>query len=316
MTIKGFVVGPPIDCKHGWNMKNKALFYWLLGMCLSGRIGILWLGPPPTSFTCVRKPRLRSQATPLGFDVLNWDTLLGNYHLHLSISLWIAQSSKRRLALLQTPWGAFSRLLPAWKWCCQLGGIEVRLDYCRFGSPINKSLCLLANQKSLAKLSRTCLGNHHHTFLKQSHSTVVAEYPRPMCSMIAGFLWDWSSVFLKEQQPQWNGSPPNQPPKSHTWQSPFENATTNSSGIDDEVFKEPPKHVQSRSLGRFVSHLWSTQLSESLPWRVFKKYRFQKEGHINVLECHARRSLLLQVASAATRGFSRLNGFTGCRGQM
>lgn len=35
-------------------------------MCLAGRIGILWLAPPITSFSVARHPRLRSKMHALG----------------------------------------------------------------------------------------------------------------------------------------------------------------------------------------------------------------------------------------------------------
>ena len=61
------------------------------------------------------------------------------------------------------------------------------------------------------------------------------------------------------------------------------------------------KDIDSSNLGdsriqrKFVSHLWPTQLSESLPWKICRKYHFRRPAHINVLESHVCRSLLLHV---------------------
>ena len=62
----------------------------------------------------------------------------------------------------------------------------------------------------------------------------------------------------------------------------------------DQPTVNPPL-LDSKGSRRFVSHLWSTCLSESLPWRVIGKYKFKKKRHINVLECHARKTLALRV---------------------
>ena len=43
---------------------------------------------------------------------------------------------------------------------------------------------------------------------------------------------------------------------------------------------------------RFVSHLWSKHLAEALPWKVVRAYRFRKPNHINILECHAHKTLM------------------------
>ena len=50
-----------------------------------------------------------------------------------------------------------------------------------------------------------------------------------------------------------------------------------------------------RGSQRFVSHLWSSHLAESLPWRTRRAYRFKHPNHINVLECHAHKTLVQLV---------------------
>jgi hypothetical protein len=126
-ALKGFVAGPPIDIKRGWDLTNKTLFFWLMFMCLAGRIKVLWLGPHAPSFSVARSPKLRSKAMAIGFDLLNWDVLVGNYHMHVSLALWIAQWSVGNIGLLETPWNAFSRALPFWVRAVSLGGTEIHL---------------------------------------------------------------------------------------------------------------------------------------------------------------------------------------------
>ena len=65
MHERGFVVGPAIKNESGWDLFDQGLFYLLLGLCLAGRIGMLWLSPPCRSFSVSRRPRLRSTEHPL-----------------------------------------------------------------------------------------------------------------------------------------------------------------------------------------------------------------------------------------------------------
>ena len=58
---------------------------------------------------------------------------------------------------------------------------------------------------------------------------------------------------------------------------------------EDEMEGDLRDHRGSQ---RCVSHLWATQLAEALPWRVRMAYSFHKPNHINILECHAFRTLL------------------------
>lgn len=108
---QGLVVAPPIDLKQGWNLGKPSLFLLLLGLSLAGRIAIVWLSPPATTFSLARPQKLRSRDQPLGFDLLNIDVLLGNFHIHLALALWLAQWFCGRFAVLATPWTALVDIL-------------------------------------------------------------------------------------------------------------------------------------------------------------------------------------------------------------
>ena len=269
---RGLVVGPPIELKEGWDLFDKDLSRLLLFLCMAGRVAILWLGPPSTTFSLARCPKLRSRAQPLGFDLFNLDVLAGNYHMHLSICLWVAQKCAGRIALLETPWFAFTRFLSAWLWCRHLGGVDIRLDLCRFGTPYLKGTRILGSHTWLRAMGRLCTGDHTHVKLEGFQAACSAAYPFPMCEHVADIVIEGCDAL------QWHKKSP-----AH-----------DASHVDVQTGISPPLR-DCRSSRKFVSHLWATQLSETLPWKVCKKYKFRKEGHINVLECHARRSLLLNI---------------------
>ena len=113
MLQAGFTVGPPIELKQGWDLSDSSLFELIFRLAWAGRIGFIWLGPPCTTYSLARAPRLRSSSAAWGFDTLNIDTARGNLHLHQALALFVAQSCAGNEAVVETPWGAYSRWHPA-----------------------------------------------------------------------------------------------------------------------------------------------------------------------------------------------------------
>ena len=105
---QGFRVGPPIELKLGWDLDNE-LFGFLLRLCRAKKVGLLWLGPPCKTFSLARCPKGRTRYAPWGIDPLDWDTAEGNLHLHQSLALFLAQCSVGLEAIVETPYGAYSR---------------------------------------------------------------------------------------------------------------------------------------------------------------------------------------------------------------
>lgn len=134
------------------------------------------------------------------------------------------------------------------------------------------SKAVLGTHQFLETMGRHCTGDHPH--VKLEGSGTATSYPFPMCEHVARIVKEGCEAL------HWQGS-----------------ASSNDSQTADVPTQPglPPRDC--RSARKFVSHLWATQLSETLPWRICRKYKFVKRGHINVLECHARRSLLLNIPS-------------------
>ena len=286
----GYVVGPPIELQRGWDVLESDLLHFLVGMCMSRRIAILWLGPPRTTFSLARSPKLRSSTQPLGFDPLHLDTLLENLFMHLSLILWLVQFWVGNMAMLETPWGAFTRHLPWWKFCLNQGAIEVKMDQCQFGTPHKKSTRILATHEALSSMSRTCKGDHVHERLEGSRTTNAAAYPFSMCQAVATMVHRVAASGVGSFSSRLPGSPCKMSIDDDRVVDADDHPNKNTNRV------APDHSLQdSKSSRRFVSHLWSTQLSESLPWKVVGKYRFKKPGHINVLECHARKTLALKL---------------------
>ena len=129
MLQAGFTVGPPIELKQGWDLSDSSLFELIFRLAWAGRIGFIWLGPPCTTYLLARAPRLRSSSAEWGFEILNIDTARGNLHLHQALALFVAKSCAGNEAVVETPWGAYSRKLPWWR-LLESCSLEVRVDQC------------------------------------------------------------------------------------------------------------------------------------------------------------------------------------------
>ena len=135
MTAKGFCVGPPIELTQGWTLE-ALLFLLLLGLCLAGRISFLWLGPQCSSFSLAGHPRLRSVSAPWGFDVLDYDTLVGNFHMHLSLVFLLPKCSPVKTPSLKHL--SEHTLANFHGGDCWLA-FEFRVDQCQFGVTYQKA---------------------------------------------------------------------------------------------------------------------------------------------------------------------------------
>ena len=266
MLSAGFSVGPPIELQEGWNFADESLFRLVLQMCASGRIGLVWVGPPRTTYSLARHPRLRSSEKPWGLDMLEPDTAAGNLHLHQGLAVFTAQMLVGNEALVETPWGAYSRKLPWWRLLRSLG-YELRLDQCRYGTTYEKATAVLCTSKGFAPLGRRCRCQKAHTRLQGTRAALSAAYPQAFCEELARV-----SVAVAKTRSAALGQ--TQLGKSE-------------SGLD-----ESGELRDHRGAQRFVSHLWSTHLAEALPWKIARSYRFAKPNHINVLEGHAHKTLM------------------------
>ena len=267
MLESGFTVGPPLDLNTGWDLRQAQLFMFLVKLCEAGRVGMLWIAPPCTTFSLARCPKLRSMHEPWGFDPLDLETCEGNLHMHQALALFTLQLLKGNEAIVETPWGAFSRHLPWWK-ASVLRGCEVRVDQCRFGTPYMKPTALLCSSKQLAPLGRRCRCRSAHERLEGARTAQAAAYPLAFCQEVAKVIEAVAKV-----------------------RHAVAGVQQTAGGLEHEP--EVGDVRDHRGAQRFVSHLWAAQLAESLPWRTIRAYRFKRSNHINVLECHVYKTLLL-----------------------
>ena len=261
MAREGLVVGPHIDITlaSAWDIRESRTIEWILWMVRRGRIWYFHGGPPCTTFSVARCPRLRSRAAPLGLDPRERRTAEGNLLLLRCLAvLWAIRRS--------SPWhGSFEHPASAYSWHLPLlralfvdpEGRKsehpismVELDMCQFGAPYRKSTRLGRVRAGwLAALGRRCAGGHRHEQLQGGRTTAAACYPAELCAC---------------------------------WAAAAAAACRQEAALFTELQAADPPEARPGALER----LWLNDLTMHLPWRTQSSAR-AAPAHINVLETRA-----------------------------
>ncbi len=103
----GVSVGPPIDISYSeeFDMSSFHLLRWLSYLVAERKVKSIMLEPPCTTFSIMRRPRLRSRFAPYGFDLLDPFTLSGNLFACRSgaISMWLLGMVSHQFGRLHSP---------------------------------------------------------------------------------------------------------------------------------------------------------------------------------------------------------------------
>lgn len=266
-VAEGFSVLPPMEIRDGWDLEDPKLFWGLMAFIRAGKVRFLWWGPPCTSFSLARTPKLRSLEIPWGFDLLDDAVLTGNLHCAQSFLLAFIQVFVGNFMAGEQPAWGFMRAVTVWVWLLKHRDdvFEVLFDWCRYGRDFRKTTRLLSNFSELKKLGRRCCHHRKHVRLEGSATTLAGQYSPVFCRKVVE-LWKIWVLKNKEQC--------------------------------EEVFRDAGnKGVSPRKISKPKggSHLWSVQLSESLPWKTWIQYPFRRLEHINLQETKARRSLFKRL---------------------
>ena len=161
----GVPCGPPLDISLSpeYDLSLIHVICWLCHMVSSRRLRAYMLEPPCTTFSIMRRPRLRSRLLPLGFRPKEEKTHLGNVLASRSGQLLFVGARHGASGVLETPFSSYMKHMPFWKILETYAGFDtIRCDSCRFGSPHLKSfrfLCLNLKTEGLS-LRCQCVGKH------------------------------------------------------------------------------------------------------------------------------------------------------------
>ena len=165
MDGMGVIVGPPIDLSESpeFDMAGSHIIEWLTFLVSERKLLGFLLGPPCTTFSIMRRPRLRSREFPLGFNPSDAQTWMGNRLSQRACQLMTVGSRNSSCGLLETPYSSYMKHTPGWQKVRDLPQTEeVRCDSCQYGSPHQKSFRLLGLRLNVEKLQRrcSCLNGH------------------------------------------------------------------------------------------------------------------------------------------------------------
>ena len=187
----GVSVGPPVELSlsEEFDVSNWWVLRWLAHLICNRLVKCFAIEPPCTTFSIMRRPRLRSRFCPLGFQVDDPHTANGNMLACRAGQTCFLAARYKVTALWETPFSSYMRHLPAWKAVSRLPQTaEVRCDSCRFGSPHLKSfrfLCIHANPRPLM-LRCTCVGKHVQ--IQGSYTKESAVYVDGLARALASVL--------------------------------------------------------------------------------------------------------------------------------
>lgn len=191
MAELGYVCCCPIDLSRSSEL-NVAWVHvasWLLFMVAEKRAKSFIVEPPCTTFSIMRRPALRNQEFPFGFDVCDEQTNDGNVLAHRGFQLMWTGLEEEVTGILETPYTSKMRHLPSWK------NIEkhpcsdtCRTDSCAYGSMHLKSFRFLGVHADLQPLHGRCSGDHSHVPVQGKYTLGSAVYTPMLAAALAKVL--------------------------------------------------------------------------------------------------------------------------------
>ena len=179
MASLGVVVGPPIDLSisEEHNLAFLHVLEWLSCLVADGRVSAFHLSPPCTTFSIMRRPRLRSAACPFGFDTSDPQTAMGTLLSCRSLQLLYIGATNGAFGIMEIPYSAYTKHLPQWKTVRRLGACSfVRTDSCMYGSIHKKSFGFLCVNVLCRHLDLKCDRTHSHVKVEGSYTKGSATY--------------------------------------------------------------------------------------------------------------------------------------------
>ena len=188
VAARGISVGPPIDLSRSpeHDMRSSLIMRWLSHLIVECLIRAFMIEPVCTTFSIMRRPALRSKEQPLGFDVLDPQTLTGNQLALRSLQSMDLADRHSVAALLENPFTSKIRYLPSWKHVEALPSVSLcRCDSCRFGSPHLKSFRFLGAHLDLAPLSLRCKCSTKHLQIQGALTKRSAVYTEELADALS-----------------------------------------------------------------------------------------------------------------------------------
>lgn len=189
----GFICGPPIELSlsEEFNLQYSHVQRWITYLLSSGRLKAVAAEPPCTTFSIMRRPRLRSRLCPYGFSVIDEKTAVGNALAHRAFQLLAVADRFDAVAVMENPFSSYMRHLPSWQAISGLSSaMEVRCDSCRFGSDHLKPFRFLGVNIDLSRVALRCVCSGRHVQVQGSLTKQSAVYSDDLARTLAKCIGD------------------------------------------------------------------------------------------------------------------------------
>ncbi len=194
-------VGPPIDLSYSihYDLEAEFVMQWISHLLCNGYLEGIMVEPPCTTFSIMRRPRLRSREVPYGFRPMHRQTRLGTTLGKRGFQSLHYAANEGAAGVLETPFSSSLRHLPGWSSLERDPRASTcRTDSCRFGSPHLKSFRFLGVNVDLEPISLRCKCQGLHLQVQGSLTKSSAVYTDGLAEGLANVF---ISAILAKREP-------------------------------------------------------------------------------------------------------------------
>eukprot|EP00435_Cladocopium_sp_Y103_P036173 s3587_g9.t1 len=188
LSSLGYVVGPPLDIgiSSEYNLAFPHVMQWLTYLLSAKKLKSVMVSPPCTTFSIMRRPRLRSAEQPYGFQPREEKTQTGNLLGQRGAQVLTVAAVNGAAGTMETTYSSYLKHLPGWKSVKRMDcAEEVRCDSCAFGSPHLKPFRFLSVHMSLRRVSKRCTCSHKHLRVEGTLTKASATYVDALVEALA-----------------------------------------------------------------------------------------------------------------------------------
>ena len=193
LSSMGVSCGPPVELSFSaqYDMQYVHVVAWITFMLSEGRLKAVFLCPPCTTFSIMRRPALRDAEHPHGFDVHDPQTRTGTLLANRSCQVMKVAALNGACGIVESPFSSKIKHLPAWKAIQTLPcTMTVRADSCRFGSIHQKGFKFMSVHTDISPIALKCCCKTKHVPVQGVFTKASAIYTPALAAGIAKCLFD------------------------------------------------------------------------------------------------------------------------------
>ena len=320
----GFQVHSGLDI-HGCSVKfvdllDKAVFDQLVSLAARGVVREWHAGPPCFTFGTLRRPRIRSKLRPGGFDVNDPLTQEQNSLARRTGFILTLALGAGSFISIEQPGSSVMFGLQTFKTLAIKGCVISKFCFCSYGSGFKKPSKWLHNKPWLLELETKChcVSAESHCIIQGTFTKLKIEEFESKCKPSSEVVYG-RKPRVGESLASYSASYPlplvrrmalgsRAHKEGHSVIIPLSRKcqTLRDLGCidsEDPVVTKSSEPSQPALRPWHEDPDWISLLADSLQFKELLRYKFLKQGHINVLECRTYKTWLKYAAKH----------FPGCR---